>query len=30
MALSQLSLPSNRVFVVQFRRQPPGAPVVYG
>jgi len=26
---SQPSLPSNRVFVVQFRRQPPGAPAGY-
>ena len=29
MAPSQPSLPSNRVFVVQFRRQPPGAPAGY-
>ena len=27
MAPSQPSLPSNRVFVVQFRSQPTGAPV---
>ena len=26
---SQPSLPSNRVFVVQFRLQPPGAPPGY-
>ena len=26
MAPSQPSLPSNRVFVVQFRRHPTGAP----
>jgi len=26
MAPSPPALPSNRVFVVQFRRQPPGAP----
>ena len=29
MALSQPSLPSNRVFVVQFRLQPAGAPSPY-
>jgi hypothetical protein len=29
MALSQPSLPSNRVFVVQFRTQPPGGPAGY-
>ena len=29
MAPSQPSLPSNRVFVVQFRRQPPEAPSGY-
>jgi hypothetical protein len=29
MAPSQPSLPSNRVFVVQFRTQPPGAPSRY-
>ena len=29
MAPSQPSLPSNRVFVVQFRTQPPGAPARY-
>jgi len=29
MAPSQPSLPSNRVFVVQFRRQPTGAPAGY-
>ena len=29
MASSQPSLPTNRVFVVQFRRQPPGAPAGY-
>jgi len=29
MAPSQPSLPSDRVFVVQFRRQPPGAPTGY-
>ena len=29
MALSPPSLPSNRVFVVQFRLQPPGAPSRY-
>jgi hypothetical protein len=29
MAPSQPSLPTNRVFVVQFRRQPPGAPARY-
>ena len=29
MAPSQLSLPSNRVFVVQFRLPPPGAPSRY-
>ena len=29
MAPSQPSLPSNRVFVVQFRRQPTGAPSPY-
>ena len=29
MAPSQPSLPSNRVFVVQFRRQPAGAPAGY-
>jgi hypothetical protein len=29
MAPSQPSLPSDRVFVVQFRRQPPGAPAGY-
>ena len=30
MAPSQPSLPSNRVFVVQFRRQLPGAAAGYG
>ena len=29
MAPSPPSLPSNRVFVVQFRTQPPGAPASY-
>ena len=29
MASSQPSLPSNRVFVVQFRTQPPGGPAGY-
>ena len=29
MAPSQSSLPSDRVFVVQFRRQPSGAPSGY-
>ena len=29
MAPSQPSLPSNRVFVVQFRTHPPGAPAGY-
>ena len=29
MAPSQPSLPSNRVFVVQFRRQRTGAPAGY-
>ena len=29
MASSQPSLPSNRVFVVQFRTQPPGAVAGY-
>src|SRR5215510_16016748 len=29
MAPSQPSLPSNRVFVVQFRRPPTGAPASY-
>ena len=29
MAPSQPSLPSNRVFVVQFRTQPTGAPSRY-
>jgi hypothetical protein len=29
MTPSQPSLPSNRVFVVQFRRQPTGAPARY-
>jgi hypothetical protein len=29
MPLSQPSLPTNRVFVVQFRPQPPGASSVY-
>ena len=29
MAPSQPSLPSNRVFVVQFRPQPPGGPAGY-
>ena len=29
MAPSPPSLPSNRVFVVQFRLQPPGAPPGY-
>jgi hypothetical protein len=29
MAPSQPSLPTNRVFVVQFRTQPPGAPSCY-
>ena len=29
MAPSQPSLPTNRVFVVQFRSQPPGAPARY-
>ena len=29
MAPSQPSLPTNRVFVVQFRIQPPGAPSPY-
>ena len=29
MAPSQPSLPSNRVFVVQFRLQPAGAPSPY-
>jgi hypothetical protein len=29
MAPSQPSLPSNRVFVVQFRNQPPGASAPY-
>ena len=26
---SQPSLPTNRVFVVQFRTPPPGAPALY-
>ena len=29
MAPSQPSLPTNRVFVVQFRTPPPGAPARY-
>ena len=29
MTSSQPSLPSNRVFVVQFRRHSPGAPADY-
>jgi len=29
MAPSQPSLPSDRVFVVQFRTHPPGAPAGY-
>jgi hypothetical protein len=29
MATSQPSLPTNRVFVVQFRTQPTGAPLRY-
>jgi hypothetical protein len=29
MAPSPPALPSNRVFVVQFRRHPPGAPAPY-
>jgi hypothetical protein len=29
MAPSQPSLPTNRVFVVQFRTAPPGAPARY-
>ena len=29
MAPSQPSLPSNRVFVVQFRVHPPGGPAGY-
>ena len=29
MAPSQPTLPTNRVFVVQFRIQPPGAPSGY-
>ena len=29
MAPSQPSLPSNQVFVVQFRVHPPGAPASY-
>ena len=29
MAQSQPTLPTNRAFVVQFRAQPPGAPLAW-